>query len=116
MKIIRNQAVINGLQTNTHQSANNSESVQSFESVLNSVQFSKHASMRLSARDIILSNDQMKRVEDGVKIATEKGINDSLVLVDNIALLVNVKNKVVVTAVNNDKENVFTNIDGAVIV
>ena len=47
---------------------------------------------------------------------SQKGINDSLVLVDGIALVVNVKNKVVITAMNSDNENIFTNIDGAVIV
>lgn len=81
------------------------------------VQFSKHANMRLSARDISLSEAQMKRIEDGVQKAKMKGINDSLVLVDDIALVVNVRNKIVITALNKGQDdNVFTNIDGAVIV
>lgn len=82
------------------------------------LQFSKHASMRLNNRDISLSQEQLKRVEDGVDSAGKKGIKDSLVLVDNVALVVNVKNRVVITAMNqgNDSENIFTNIDGAVIV
>lgn len=78
--------------------------------------FSKHASMRLNSRNLQLSNAQIKRVEDGIKRAEEKGIKDSLVLVDNIALLVNIKNKTVVTAIDNNSEKVYTNIDGAVIV
>lgn len=81
-----------------------------------SLQFSKHANMRLNSREITLSNEQIKRVEDGVEMAKTKGINDSLVLVDNVALLVNTKNKMVITALNKEKENLFTNIDGAVIV
>lgn len=80
------------------------------------VSFSKHASMRLNSRNLQLSNSQIKRVEDGIKRAEEKGIKDSLVLVDNIALLVNVKNKTVVTAMDNKVDKVYTNIDGAVIV
>lgn len=76
--------------------------------------------MRLNNRDISLSADQLKRVEEGVETADKKGIKDSLVLVDNVALVVNVKNRVVITAMNqnknNNNENVFTNIDGAVIV
>lgn len=80
------------------------------------ISFSKHASMRLNSRNLQLSNAQIKRVEDGIKRAEEKGIKDSLVLVDNIALLVNVKNKTVVTAIDNNSEKVYTNIDGAVIV
>lgn len=80
------------------------------------ISFSKHASMRLNSRNLQLSNAQIKRVEDGIKRAEEKGIKDSLVLVDNIALLVNIKNKTVVTAIDNNSEKVYTNIDGAVIV
>ena len=45
----------------------------------------------------------------------EKGMKESLVLVDDLAFIVNVKNKTVVTAVNDKEERIFTNIDGAVI-
>ncbi len=80
----------------------------------NKIAFSKHANMRINSRNITLTNEQMDRLEEGVSKARSKGINDSLVLIDDLALVVNVKNNVVVTAVeNNDK--VFTNIDGAVI-
>lgn len=92
-----------------------------FEQLLNevtntNVQFSKHANMRLSNRDISLSNEQIKRLENGIDNAKQKGINDSLVLVDNIALVVNVDSRTVITALNKDQKNIFTNIDGAVIV
>ncbi len=80
------------------------------------LQFSKHATARLDAREINLSGEQLERVEEGVRKARSKGIKDSLVLVDNIALLVNVGSKVVVTAMNKDNDHVFTQIDGAVIV
>ena len=52
-----------------------------------------------------------------VNKANTKGVKDSLVLVDDIAFVVNVKDKAVVTVMNKDemKENVFSNIDGAVI-
>ena len=86
------------------------------KSVNENIMFSKHASMRLNDRNLSLSNSQIKRLEDGIKRAEEKGIKDSLVLVDNIALLVNVKNKTVVTAIDNNSDKVYTNIDGAVIV
>ena len=79
------------------------------------VQFSKHASVRLSDRNIELTGSQLARIEEGVTRAQNKGIRDSLVLIDNIALVVNVANKVVVTALNQ-QDQVFTNIDGAVIV
>lgn len=91
----------------------------SFENVLSGLQFSKHANMRLSSRDINLSNEQMERVEQGVNKAKEKGIRDSLVLVDDVALVVNTGSNLVITAMNQNKnlnDNIYTNIDGAVIV
>ncbi len=85
--------------------------------------FSKHATLRLNDRNISLSNSQLERVESGIQTAQKKCIKDSLVLVDNVALVVNIKNKTVVTAMdnnnnnnNNNKEQVYTNIDGAIIV
>ena len=100
----------------------NNKSAKTFKEILENkyestnVSFSKHASMRLNSRNLQLSNSQIKRVEDGIKRAEEKGIKDSLVLVDNIALLVSIKNRTVVTAIDNNIEKVYTNIDGAVIV
>jgi len=79
------------------------------------LQFSKHASTRLSDRNIQLTGSQLQRIEEGLTRAQNKGIRDGLVLVDNLALVVNVANKVVVTALNQ-QDQVFTNIDGAVIV
>ena len=81
------------------------------------LKFSKHASMRLNERDIILTQNQSTRLENGVDAASKKRINDSLVLVDNLAFIVNVPNKTVVTAMDQTEtnSNVFTNIDGAVI-
>ena len=80
------------------------------------VQFSKHAALRLDARNINLTNDQIERVADGIGKASDKGIRDSLVLVDDVALLVNVKSRTVITAMSQASDNVFSNIDGAVIV
>lgn len=82
------------------------------------LKFSKHAAARLSERDITLTDSQNVRLENGVKQASEKGINESLVLVDSLAFIVNVPNKTVVTAMDQTEtnSNVFTNIDGAVII
>lgn len=82
------------------------------------LRFSKHASMRLENRGISLSDEQSERLASGVRKAGEKGINDSLVLVDSLAFIVNVPNKTVVTAMEQSEadENIFTNIDGAVII
>ena len=59
----------------------------------------------------------MKRLSAGMQAAGQKGINESLVMVDQLAFIVNVKNQTVITALDKDDSNgnVFTNIDGAVI-
>ena len=81
------------------------------------IRFSKHASQRLETRNIQLSSEQSARLEDGVMKAQEKGIKESLVLVDSLAFIVNIPNKTVVTAMDqtDTQTNVFTNIDGAII-
>ncbi len=100
----------------------------SFEQVLNQktlersgpaekLKFSKHASLRLANRQIDLSEEQLDRLQDGTWKARQKGIKDSLVIVDDLAFIVNVPSNTVVTAMDSTdtKENVFTNINGAVI-
>lgn len=81
------------------------------------MKFSKHAASRLADRNITLTDDQMERLIDGTKKAERKGINDSLVLVDKLAFIVNVPNNTVITAMDQTEteQNIFTNIDGAVI-
>ncbi len=82
------------------------------------LKFSKHATQRLDDRNIELTEEQSLRLEEGVMKASAKGITDSLVLVDTLAFIVNVPNQTVVTAMDQteSEENIFTNIDGAVIV
>ncbi len=82
------------------------------------IKFSKHAEQRLQSRNISLSQDQKEKMKIAVTKAESKGVRDSLVLMDNLAFVVNVQNRTVITAANSNelKENVFTNIDGAVIV
>jgi len=96
----------------------------SFEDILkrsigaSELKFSKHAVQRLDDRNISLTADQSQRLEEGVQKAEAKGIKDSLVIVDSLAFIVNVTNQTVVTAMDQTEsdDNVFTNIDGAVIV
>ena len=74
--------------------------------------------MRMQSRNISLTSSQKEKMGEAVKRAEAKGVKDSLVLMDNMAFVVNVRSKTVITAANNSelKENVFTNIDGTVIV
>ena len=95
----------------------------SFQEVLNNtrsvkaegLKFSKHANQRLATRNINLSAEQMERLENGTTKAREKGIRESLVMVDDLAFIVNIKSNTVVTAVGGSADSIFTNIDGAVI-
>ena len=81
------------------------------------LKFSKHATVRLADRGIELTGNQLERLNDGARKAGQKGIRDSLVIVDDLAFIVNVPNKTVVAAMDSreTQENVFTNINGAVI-
>lgn len=85
------------------------------EQTVDSLKFSKHANERLATRNINLSAEQMERLENGTTKAREKGIRESLVMVDDLAFIVNVKNNTVITAVGDTADSIFTNIDGAVV-
>jgi flagellar operon protein len=81
------------------------------------VKFSSHAQQRLQQRDITLGADDVAKINDAVDRAQQKGAKESLILLDDMAFVVSVKNRVVITAVDQPsmKQNVFTNIDSVVI-
>lgn len=81
------------------------------------VTWSAHASARLRQRGIELSPAQHTRLETAIDKASAKGAKDSLVLLDDTALVVSAQNRTVITALgmHQARENVFTNIDSAVI-
>ena len=81
------------------------------------LRFSAHAQERLRSREIELDSAGVARLEQAVDRAGQKGARQSLVLMDDLALLVSVRNRVVVTALqpSSAKDNVFTNIDSVVI-
>ena len=112
-----NEQVVRQNSLRTPNTAGNFQQVLNRSLDTNPLQFSKHAALRLSSREINLSDEQMTRVENGIKTAGDKGIRDSLIVIDNVALVVNIRNKTVITALDkNQTDSVFTNIDGAVIV
>lgn len=97
----------------------------SFSEILNTeidrsqqLRFSAHAVKRIEERQIAMTPAQMARLEEGVKRADQKGARKSLILMDNNAYIVSVKNKIVVTAIpqQGTQGNVFTNIDSVSIV
>lgn len=80
-----------------------------------SVNFSKHATERVIERNIDISAEKLARLNEGVRIAGEKNLNDALILVDQTAYIVNVPTNTVITTKDNEQGNVFTNINGTVI-
>ena len=81
------------------------------------VKFSKHANERLRDRRIDLSDQQLAKLDDTVERMAEKGARESLIYMNDMAFLVSVKNRTVITAMDGTsaKENIFTNIDSAAI-
>ena len=114
-----------GRRTSTREAALQKDGV-SFQDILaeksgrpeGGLKFSKHAAHRLADRNIRLTDEQICRLSDGTQKAGAKGIRESLVLVDQLAFIVNIPNQTVVTAMDQaeTQANIFTNIDGAVIV
>ncbi|WDV47697.1 hypothetical protein PV797_08420 [Clostridiaceae bacterium M8S5] len=108
----------------TNSKATNNTNNTNFDNILNTfvqkdgVKFSKHATKRLSERNIKLNKDNIEKLTKAISDAESKGIKDALILMNNVAFIANVQNKTIITTVesNNLKDNVFTNIDGAVIV
>ncbi len=111
--------------TNTQGTAAGGEENTSFQDILqknleetSEVSFSKHAVKRVMEHNLSLSQDSLARLNEGVKLANEKNLDDTLILVDQNAFLVSAKNNTVITAFGGSdmKGNVFTNIDGTVVV
>lgn len=91
----------------------------SFIETLDSVQgvrFSNHALKRLQSREINLNSDNVNRLSDAIDKAEKRGGKSSLVMMDDLAFIVNVHNRTVVTALNANQrgEGVFTQIDSVV--
>ena len=82
------------------------------------VKFSQHALQRIQSRDIRMGPAELDKLNNAVEKAAQKGAKESLILMNNLALVVSIKNKTVITAMDGAsmKENVFTNIDSAVII
>jgi flagellar operon protein len=82
------------------------------------LKFSAHAMARLQSRNISLSSEDVSRMNAMADKAAAKGAKNSLFIVRDVAMVVSIKNRTVITAVDSDsmRENVFTNIDSAAII
>ncbi|KNF08818.1 flagellar operon protein [Gottschalkia purinilytica] len=128
-KINLHQVSINSLiKNNVHKNKINNTLTNNlsndFESFLNdaqrsnSVKFSKHAKERIDSRNISFNNEDMNKIEDAINKAEKKGVKEVLIIKKDIALIASTKNKTIITTITSEnlKENLFTNIDGAVII
>lgn len=121
--------MINKIQNHRSQQLNNSNVNQrikagiDFNSVLKSIQQEKelkisgHAMDRLKERQIELSKNDLDSLKSAVENIRNKGGKEALILYNNIAFITSIRNNTIITAVDKDslKENVFTNIDSAMI-
>lgn len=92
-----------------------------FEELLNSekkLKFSSHAQKRMESRNITINADEMRKIEDGVAKLRNKGCQDSVILSNERAYVISIKNNTVVTIVDEAslRDNVFTNIDSMTLV
>jgi len=80
------------------------------------VRFSNHAQSRLQSREINLNDENVNRLSDAIDKAEKRGGKSSLVVVDDLAFIVNVQNRTVITALDKNQrgEGVFTQIDSVV--
>ena len=72
----------------------------------------------MDKRNLTLDTNDMKKLEEAIGKAEKKGVKEALIVMNNQAFIANVANRTIITAVSKDKlsENIFTNIDGAVII
>jgi flagellar operon protein len=82
------------------------------------LKFSAHAMQRLQSRNISLTSDDVSKMNAMADKAAAKGAKNSLFIVRDTAMIVSIKNRTVITAVDSDsmKDNFFTNIDSAAII
>lgn len=101
----------------------NSNTGKSFAEILDEnqrnmeVKISAHAQERLKQQNITITQQDMNRIKEATQIAQKKGSKESLMILRDLALVVNINNRTVITAVDKSrqKERIFTNIDSTII-
>ncbi|TDT68549.1 flagellar operon protein [Hypnocyclicus thermotrophus] len=114
------KSVNNNIDNSNKNNHGNKPSV-AFENVLENekkLKFSAHAQKRIESRRMEIKEEELKKVQEGVKKLREKGCRDSVVIAKNRAYVISIKNNTVVTIVDepNLKDNLFTNIDSLALV
>lgn len=97
--------------------SSNKSFLEHLKNATNELKISKHATERMNARNIEISDDEWQQISDKVFEAKEKGVKQPLVLLDQAALIVSAENATVITALDRSeaKQQMFTNIDGTIV-
>ncbi len=105
------------VKTNTSQVSKQSFSEHLKQATTQELKISKHASERLNERNITISDTEWQKITEKVFEAKDKGVNQPLVILDQAALIVSAKNATVITALDRSeaKQQLFTNIDGTIV-
>lgn len=113
---VNNRSNLNQLKNQTNIATNSFDTI--LQQKINEVKFSQHAQERLNSRNIKLSVTDLKKLDNAVEKIAQKGAKESLIMLNDVALVVSVKNKTVITAMDgaSAKDNIFTNIDSAMII
>jgi len=121
--IIRQIEKVNVQNPKHPEDVKNQNNGKSFQEILESqakqkISFSKHANQRTEERNINLTQNDLNMLENACDKAEKKGIKDALVVMENSAFIINAPSRTVITALdkNEMRDNVFTNIDGAVFI
>ncbi|MGQ9608255.1 MAG: TIGR02530 family flagellar biosynthesis protein [bacterium] len=101
----------------------NTNAVKSFAEILDEnqrnmeVRLSSHAQERLKQQNITISQQDMNRITEATNELQKKGSRESLMILRDLALVVNINNRTVITAVDKSrqKDRIFTNIDSTII-
>jgi len=117
-RIIQNNSIKKEMQPQHNSKNHNFEDILRNVKAKQSINFSKHAVERMQVRKINLNNIELSKIEDAINKASIKGVREALILMDDKAFIANIKSKTIVTTVNKEqlKNNIFTNIDGAIII
>ncbi|WP_445488248.1 TIGR02530 family flagellar biosynthesis protein [Niallia sp. 03133] len=113
--VIRNG--INAFKANNNKAASFSTYLQQSIHSVDKLNISKHASQRLQQRGIVIDEAKWKQIEGKINEAKQMGVKESLVLLNNAALIVSAKNNTVITAMDRDEasQQIFTNINGTIV-
>jgi len=88
-----------------------------FSIVKSNVSLTKHAAQRLADRNIHIPQDKWVDISSKMTEAKTKGVTDALIIMEDVALVVNTKENKVITALKQREaqQRIFTNINGTIL-